>query len=49
MPAHPPPLPPQLGLDRVVVSTDVEVLAVDEHDGPGTDHRIVRARLMLPT
>lgn len=48
-PTHRRPVPPLLGLDRVVVSSEVQVLAVDEHDGPGTDHRIVRARLMLPT
>ena len=46
-PTHRRPLPPLLGLDRVVVSADVGVLAVDEHDGPGSDHRIVRARLRL--
>ena len=42
------PLPPLLGLDRVVVSSDVGVLAVDEHPAAGSDHRIVRARLRFP-
>ena len=40
------PLPPPVGLDHVLVSPDMAVLAVTDHTVTGTDHQAVLASLV---